>query len=62
MTYQEWMNQVNSILISRVGVSADDLEDFCSRDCYDDDLSPMDGAIEAIENSDTAQSFGISLE
>ena len=39
-TFAEWMNQVNSVVLKKTGLFADDLPDYCYRDAYDDGESP----------------------
>lgn len=58
MPYSDWMRRVNRVLIHRVGLTADDLEDFPSRDCYEAGMSPAEAAQECLENSDTYSMFG----
>ena len=45
-TFGEWMNKVNRIVVSAIGVGVNDLPDATWRDYYDDELSPQE-AIEA---------------
>jgi len=53
MTYEQWMAAVDAILLRKLGVSTSDLADFCSRDAYEDELSPEEGALEALEHDGT---------
>ncbi|MAH49541.1 hypothetical protein CMI37_27210 [Candidatus Pacearchaeota archaeon] len=51
-TLTEWQNAVNRILLRKIGIGIGDLADFCIWDCWNDDMSPEDGAMEAIQNDD----------
>ena len=39
-TFDEWMNQVNSVVLKKTGLFADDLPDYCYRDAYADGEAP----------------------
>jgi len=57
-TYEAWMRKVNRVLAGRVGLTADDLEDFDSWSCYDSGMTPEEGAEECLSNSDTYSMWG----
>ena len=40
MTYEQWKNEVDDLLLRDLGVSSDDLPDYCYRDDYDAGLFP----------------------
>ena len=46
--FDEWMNQVNRVVLKKTGIFADDLPDYCYRDAYDDGESPGSTARAAI--------------
>ena len=52
LEYREWMSKIDRILRNTIGITTDDLADFCSRDLYDDGVSPFDAAQEALDNDD----------
>lgn len=51
MTFKEWMRKVNVIIEAKVGLSADDLPDYCYQDCYDAGETPTATARQAIRNA-----------
>ena len=58
MTYNEWMTKVDDIIKSRLFVSVYDLTDFLSYDCWEDGLTPAEGADECMADDDLCQMFG----
>lgn len=42
LTFEEWIAKLNRIVENRTGMSLDDLEDFNTRDGYDDDMTPSE--------------------
>lgn len=52
MTYEEWMKEIDMIIITRFGFGVHDLGDFLSRDMYDAGDPPVDAAWEALDRSD----------
>ncbi len=44
MTYEEWMAAVDVIVERECGLSMDALPDWLSRNAYNDDLTPREGA------------------
>ena len=52
MTYQQYMQQVDAELLKICGLTHSDLSDFCSRDLYEDGVSPREAAEECLEMSD----------
>lgn len=55
LTFYQWMERVNNILMREYGVSTADLADFCSYDAWDSGISPREGAEECIANDGTFQ-------
>jgi len=52
LTYRQWMIEIDKILLNKLGVSTSDLADFCSRDLYDDGVSPEEAVLDVLENDD----------
>ncbi len=52
MTYEEWMKAVDEILTTKIGLSSSDLPDFPSRDLYDSEVDPMEGAESCLQHSE----------
>lgn len=54
LTYDQWMQQVDAevlkITCNEIGVHT--LADWMSYDCWEDGMTPYEGAIEALENDD----------
>ncbi len=57
MTYEQWMKAVDQEVYKIAGVSVHDLGDFLSRDAYNEDASPEEGAQEALANDDLFSSL-----
>jgi len=53
MTYEQWIAKVDRVLQNRIGLTHEDLADFCSADCWEDEMSPEEGAEECLLNDDT---------
>lgn len=51
MTYNEWMEKVDSYLLGKVGLTSSDLADGPSRGAYDGGDSPEDYANELLEDN-----------
>ena len=51
ISFEDWMKEVNKEVESAVGMSANDLPDYCYRDAYDDGKSPKSVAKAAIRSS-----------
>ena len=49
LTVEQWLFRVDAIVNKRCGVSVHDLADFCIWDCWQDGMSPANGALEALE-------------
>jgi len=47
-TYEVWKDQVDAELLRRVGLTSDDLPDYCYRDSYEAGESPRSVAQEVI--------------
>ena len=52
MTYEEWMREVNRIVLGISGLGVDDIGDAPYRDRFDDSVAPHDMAREALELAD----------
>jgi hypothetical protein len=52
LSFEQWMNAVDDALVSRIGLSSDDLEDQNYFDMYEDGYSPKTAAKEVLENID----------
>ena len=50
MNYDEWMKEVDKIMILVFGLAHDDLPDALWRDRFDDGLSPLDAIDAAVED------------
>lgn len=50
-SFRSFMSQVNSILVWRIGVAAQDLPDYLWRDCYDDGLSPEEAVDDFLDDN-----------
>jgi hypothetical protein len=50
MSYEEWLEQVDQEVQSRVGIDLHSLEDCTLRDWYDDEIAPADAAAMALDN------------
>lgn len=48
MTFEQWMAKVNQIISNKVGLSSDDLADQPYMDWFEDDMPPLDAALEAL--------------
>ena len=44
MTFQQWMMEVDDILVRKCGAESLDLPDMCYADWYDDDIPPYKAA------------------
>ena len=51
-TMGEWLAQVDGIVNKRCGISVHDLADFPIWHCWDDGMTPENGADEALNNDD----------
>lgn len=49
MTFEEWMQAVDRVLVGNCGLSSADMEDFCYRDFYDDAFTPEETANAVME-------------
>lgn len=52
LTFEEWMEAVDQEVFRLVSCSVHDLADFCSRDLYEDCVTPEEAALEALDNDD----------
>jgi hypothetical protein len=51
LTFEQWKKSVDAIIGSLCGLSADDIDDWCYRDDYDNGLTPKRSAQRAIRNA-----------
>lgn len=51
MTFEEWLSRVDLSIQSLVGLTHDDIDDWCYRDAYEDDVSPAVAARRALSNA-----------
>ena len=52
MTFEQWKSKVNEAVERLVGLSCDDLSDYCYADAWEDGVSPIAAARRAIRNSE----------
>ena len=52
LTVTQWFKKVDVIVNQKCGVGVRDLADFCIWDCWQDGMTPEEGAVEALENDD----------
>jgi hypothetical protein len=50
MTFEQWMQKVDSAVIRQTGVSVHDLADQCFHDWFDDGITPVQAARLTLEN------------
>ena len=55
MTYNQWVKEVDRLIIQQVGLSMHDLPDWLSRDAYEDNISPEEAAQMCLEEADFQQ-------
>lgn len=48
LAFDRWMADVDAYFLLRLGLSADDLPDYCYRDAYDDGATPTQAARAAL--------------
>jgi len=51
MTYEQWVAAVNVIVEDKCGVPMEWLPDWLSRDAYDSELTPEEGAQECLQSA-----------
>lgn len=51
MTFEAWMEEVNTEIEYTCGLTSSDLPDVAYYDMYEDGLSPSSAAMEALENA-----------
>lgn len=49
MTFEQWMKKVNQNISEVAGLSSDDLADQTYMDWFEDGMTPMEAAMEALE-------------
>jgi hypothetical protein len=52
-TFEEWMKEVDRVLVKRCGLCHQDLPDCCYNDWWEDGYSPAEAAAAAIEEAGT---------
>ncbi len=52
-TLKEWLNDVDAILMKRIGLGHSDLADFASWDTWDSGAEPSEGAEACLSGDDT---------
>lgn len=52
LTYREWMEAVDHILIGAVGMDQESMADWLSRDAYDSGMEPLEAARECLLEQD----------
>ena len=57
LSYKKWMERVDQWVMTLIGISVYDLEDFNSRDLYEDGVSPRSAAETAISEDSTGYEF-----
>lgn len=48
LTFEEWMAEVNRLMVGKCGMGSEDLPDWNYRDAYNDGLTPNQAANQAI--------------
>lgn len=51
MTFENWIKEVDKILISTCGLGHDDLPDMAYWDCWDDGLTPQEMADDVLDEN-----------
>jgi len=51
-TFKQWMAAVDAIISRRIGMTSSDLADTTYWDMWNDEMTPDEGAQEALENND----------
>ena len=62
MTFEEWMQRVDSIMVEHLGLGYLDIADQNYRDMFDDGFTPLEAVQEAVENEfgyDALDTFGL---
>jgi len=49
LSFEQWMDAVNRVLVRKCGLGVEDIPDFCYRDYYDDGVSAFETASEALD-------------
>lgn len=52
LTFEEWLVQVDEILVNAIGLGHMDLSDFPSYDLWSEGCEPMEGVLSCLEYSD----------
>ena len=52
LTYKEWMEEIDNLLFTKIGLAQADLADWLSRDAYENGDTIQDGARECLEAQD----------
>ena len=57
MTFEQWMQEVDDILLEKTGFTHECLRDRRWRDAYDSDIEPLDAICELIADPDDFEAF-----
>lgn len=49
--FNQWLSQVNEIIVTKYGFSIHDLEDYDYRSLYEDEFTPQEAAEEVMEEA-----------
>jgi hypothetical protein len=52
LTFSNWLDKVDRILIQKIGLTQQDLDDFNSYDAWDSEMTPEEGAFECMSGDD----------
>jgi len=54
LSFEQWKKLVDENIVTRCGMTSDDLDDWCYVDDYEDGMSPSRSAARAIRNAKDA--------
>ena len=57
LTFDQWLKEVDQILVEKTGFGHEDLVDFPSYDCWYEGATPEDGAEECLEWNDVGSLY-----
>ena len=63
-TFEMWEKEVDNIILAQFGLGPDHFADWPSRDTYDDELSPMEGAevwVEYMDDYEKTDMFSVTF-
>lgn len=52
LTFSNWLDKLDAVLIQKIGLSHRDLADFNSFDAWDSEMTPEEGAFECMSGDD----------